>query len=172
MKTKNRLIVFIVVFVVALMGLSARTLVDYVLPFDLGTIKWPEVTRFALETERDSFELEGPNERFFEISLEGELEEKFRGDRAGFLSRELKDNLGDELEDLREDRYDYEVLVEESDENHYYYLVKVEDRRLGEFYVSALGVLNTNNDYLEFSAEFNEEDRKDVDSIVESLLAL
>ncbi len=151
--------------------LSARELVDYELPFGLGTIAWPEVGRRALETDRDSFELEGPEERYFDISLECELSEDFWGTPERFIAKEYREELRDKEEDLREDRADYEVLESECDDNVYYYLIKVEDR-LGEYFVARLGLLDERRNFYEFKGEFLEDDLDDVERIMESLSGL
>ena len=168
---KRRIVAILLISLVALGALSARTLDLFDVPFSDKSILWPEVGRDSFEMERGEFELEGPEERWFEISLEGEEKKHHFGSRKSFLKRELNSIMKDEEKDAREDNASLNVLVSLSDDMHYHLTLEVADR-FGVYYKSFMGVFSDSGAFYEFEAEYLKDDSFSIEKIEESLLSL
>ena len=151
--------------------LSARSLELFDIPYSEGSILWPEVGRDAFEMEKGEFELEGPEDRWFEIELEGREKHHHLGSSGSFLKREMNSILKDERRDSREEGRTMKSLVSISDDRHYHLTLELSDR-FGIYYKSFVGVLCDSGAYYEFEAEYLEKDAFTVEKIEESILSL
>ena len=151
--------------------LSARSLELFDVPYSDRDILWPEVGRDCLEMERGEFELEGPDERWFEISLEGKERKHHLGSNAGFLKREMDSILREERKDAKKEGKTMDTLILLSDDGHYHISLEFSDR-FGVYYRSFIGVLLESGVFYEFEAEYLKEDAFTVEKIEESILNL
>lgn len=168
---KRRLVSLIAILILSVSMLSARSLELFDVPYSDGKILWPEVGRDAFDMDRGEFELEGPEDRWFEIELEGRERHHLFGSAESFLKRELNSILKDERKDAREDGENLKTLLSVSDDRHYHLTLEISDR-FGVYYRSFLGLLLDSGAYYEFEAEYLEEDAFTVEKIEESILSL
>ena len=160
-----------VIMMLTVSMLPARSLELFDIPYSDGNILWPEVGRDAFDIDRGEFELEGPDERWFDIELEGREKHHHFGSSESFLKREMNAILKDERKDAEEDGAIMETLLSVSDSRHYHLVLEFADR-FGVYYRSFMGLLLDNGAYYEFEAEYLEEDAITVEKIEESILSL
>ena len=168
---KRRIVAILAISLFVLTALSARSLKLLDVPYSDKEILWPEVGRDSFEMEKGEFELEGPEERWFEISLEGKEKHHHFGSREGFLKRELNSIMKDEEKDARENSASIKTIVSLHDDRHYHLTLEIADR-FGIYYKSFMGIFLENGAYYEFEAEYLQDDAFSVEKIEESLLNL
>ena len=151
--------------------LSARSLELFDVPYSDKDILWPEVGRDAFEMERGEFELEGPEDRWFDISLEGKEKHHHFGSLESYLKREMESILKEERKEAREDGASMETLVAFSNDRYYHLTLKFSDR-FGIYCKSFIGLQLDSGAYYEFEAEYLQDDAFAVEKIEESILSL
>lgn len=151
--------------------LSARSLELFDVPYSDKDILWTEVGRDDFDMDRGEFELDGPEDRWFEITLEGKEKQHHFGSSSSFLEREMNSILKDERKDAKEDGANMDTLVSHSDDRYYHLTLEFTDR-FGVYYKSYIGLLLDSGAYYEFEAEYLQDDAFTVEKIEESILSL
>ena len=168
---KRKISVMLILLFVSVSLLSARSLELFDVPYSDKDILWTEVGRDEFEMERGEFELEGPEERWFEITLEGKEKQHHFGSSESFLKREMNSILKDERKDAKEDGATLDVLISVSNDDYYHLTLEFTDR-FGVYYKSFIGLLLDSGAYYEFEAEYLQDDAFTVEKIEESILSL